>query len=82
MFFIYLLSVILSLARAVNIRDWNKEEIKKWTDNEDKYAIYVLLSSVFIWPIALIIVMIVSIIDIVSGLLDDVKEMIKGIFGL
>lgn len=82
MFFVYLVSVFLSFILASHIRDLNREEIKKWTDNKDKYVIYVLLLSVFIWPIALIIAMIMIIMDMISELLDDIKEMIKDIFSL
>lgn len=82
MFFIYLVSVFLSFILASHIRDLNREEIKKWTDNKDKYAIYVLLSSVFIWPFALIISIIMIIVDMIGELLNDIKEMIKDVFSL
>lgn len=82
MFFVYLVSVIISFALAVNIWDWNKEEIKEWENNKDRYVIYILLSSVFIWPFALIISIIMIIVDMISELLDDIKGMIKDIFSL
>lgn len=82
MFFVYLVSVFLSFILASHIRDLNREEIKKWTDNKDKYVIYVLLSSVFIWPFALIISIIMIIVDMIGELLNDIKEMIKDVFSL
>lgn len=47
-----------------------------------KYMIYILLSSVLIWPFALIIVMLIEIVYAFIYLGEEIKEIIKEFFNL
>ena len=58
------------------------EEIKKWEANLYKYVIYILLSSVFIWPFSFFILLIPLFILAIYSIFKDSYEMIKDIFNL
>ena len=58
MLLMYIVSVLMAYFIAIGIRDVYGGDIMNWEDKVYKYVIYILLSSIFIWPISFLILLI------------------------
>lgn len=82
MIWMYIISVIVAYFLATVIWDVRGDDIKIWKCKLEKYVIYILLSSIFIWPFSLLILLIWIIVFVVKDFFVDVYKMIRDIFKL
>lgn len=82
MILMYVASVLIAYFIAVGMWNVRGDDIKKWERKLDKYIIYILLSSIFIWPISFLILLVWVIILVVVSFFMGVYEMIEDIFNL
>lgn len=82
MLLIYIVSVFMAYFVAVGMWDVYGNEIIKWKHKLYKYTIYVLLSSIFIWPFSFIILFIWAVVIISLWFVINVYEMIEDVFKL
>ena len=80
MFFIYIISVIFSLWLAMMIRKLFGDYLHTKDGAKRRWDIYILLSSIIIWPFALGIFVIKTLIESMLYFAKDLKDMIKDIF--
>lgn len=82
MLLMYIISVFMAYFIAIGIRGVYGNEIMKWEDKVHKYVIYILLSSIFIWPISFLILLIWIVVMIALRFVISIYEMIEDIFNL
>lgn len=78
----YIVSVLTAYFIAIGMWDVYGNEIMKWENKLHKYIIYVLLSSIFIWPLSFIILLIWVVVMVALWFVIGVYEMIEDIFKL
>lgn len=82
MLLMYIMSVFTAYFIAIGMWDVYGNEIMKWENKLHKYIIYVLLSSIFIWPLSFIILLIWVVVMVALWFVIGVYEMIEDIFNL
>ena len=82
MLLMYIVSVLMAYFVAIGVRDVYGNEIMKWEDKVYKYVIYILLSSIFIWPISFLILLIWIVVMVALQFVISIYEMIEDIFNL
>lgn len=82
MLLMYIISVFMAYFIAIGIRDVYGNEIIKWEDKVHKYVIYILLSSILIWPISFLILLIWIVVMTALRFVISIYEMIEDIFNL
>lgn len=82
MLLMYIISVFMAYFIAIGMWDIYGNEIIKWENKLHKYTIYVLLSSIFIWPLSFIILLIWIVVMIALRFVISIYEMIEDIFNL
>jgi len=82
MLLMYIISVLVAYFVAIGIREAYGGDIMNWEDKVCKYVIYILLSSIFIWPISFLILLIWIIVMIAIRFVISIYEMIEDIFNL
>lgn len=78
----YIISVLIAYFMAAGMREVYGNEIMKWENKLHKYTVYVLLSSIFIWPLSFIILLIWVVVMVALWFVIGVYEMIEDIFNL
>ena len=78
----YIISVLMAYFIAVIIRDTWGEDIQKWERKHDKHMIYILLSTIIIWPISFVILLIRAIASLIISFFVGICGIIKYIFNL
>ena len=82
MLLMYIVSVLMAYFVAIGIREVCGNEIMKWEDRVHKYVIYILLSSILIWPISFLILLIWIVVMTALRFVISIYEMIEDIFNL
>jgi hypothetical protein len=82
MLLIYIVSVLMAYFIAIGMWDVYGNEIMKWENKLHKYIIYILLSSIFIWPISFLILLIWIVVMEALRFVISIYEMIEDIFNL
>lgn len=82
MLLMYIVSVFMAYFIAIGIRDVYGGDIMNWEDKVHKYVIYILLSSIFIWPISFLILLIWIVVMTALRFVISIYEMIEDIFNL
>lgn len=82
MLLMYIISVLMAYFVAIGMREVYGSEIMKWENKVNKYVIYILLSSIFIWPISFLILLIWIVVMIALRFVISIYEMIEDIFKL